>query len=218
MLATGELGQRGSDWDVGAEVGGGWRCVCVRSLPASQPAHLGPRSSPFHTPSAILATHPPTHPPAPRSTLVVTEECLLHPSRNPHYGKAGIEAVLKEYLGLEKIIWLWKGVAGDDSVVNGERRPPSIPLFSFFLSSCGVAVFLLRLVTGGLGLGGRKADGRLGGLGWCAGTLTASGRWRPLPARPPPLPARRGPPRGPGLRRPANIKVKGKGGEEPPQA
>jgi hypothetical protein len=50
---------------------------------------------------------------------VVTEECLLHPSRNPHYGKAGIEAVLKEYLGLEKIIWLWKGVAGDDSVVNG---------------------------------------------------------------------------------------------------
>lgn len=29
------------------------------------------------------------------STLIVTEECLLHPSRNPHYGKAGIEAVLK---------------------------------------------------------------------------------------------------------------------------
>ncbi|GAB4816515.1 hypothetical protein N2152v2_003561 [Parachlorella kessleri] len=52
-------------------------------------------------------------------TLVVTEECLLHPSRNPHYGKANIERVLKEYLGLEKIIWLWKGVAGDDSVVNG---------------------------------------------------------------------------------------------------
>ena len=26
------------------------------------------------------------------STLIVTEECLLHPSRNPHYGKAGIEA------------------------------------------------------------------------------------------------------------------------------
>lgn len=32
---------------------------------------------------------------APCSTLIVTEECLLHPSRNPHYGKAGIEAVLK---------------------------------------------------------------------------------------------------------------------------
>ena len=33
--------------------------------------------------------------PTPCSTLIVTEECLLHPSRNPHYGKAGIEAVLK---------------------------------------------------------------------------------------------------------------------------
>lgn len=29
---------------------------------------------------------------------------------------------LQEYLGLEKIIWLWKGVAGDDSVVNGEGQ------------------------------------------------------------------------------------------------
>ena len=29
---------------------------------------------------------------------MVTEECLLHPSRNPHYGKASIERVLKEYL------------------------------------------------------------------------------------------------------------------------
>jgi agmatine deiminase len=52
-------------------------------------------------------------------TLLVTEECMLHPSRNPHFGKAGIEVLLKEYLGLEKIIWLWKGVAGDDAVVNG---------------------------------------------------------------------------------------------------
>lgn len=34
---------------------------------------------------------------------MVTEECLLHPSRNPHYGKANIERVLKEYLGLEKV-------------------------------------------------------------------------------------------------------------------
>ena len=38
-----------------------------------------------------------------QGTLVVTEECLLHPSRNPHYGKANIERVLKEYLGLEKV-------------------------------------------------------------------------------------------------------------------
>ncbi|KAL4860240.1 Agmatine deiminase [Chlorella vulgaris] len=68
-------------------------------------------------------------------TLVVTEECLLHPSRNPHYGKANIEAVLKEYLGLEKIIWLWKGVAGDDSVVNGH-----VDNFCCFLSPGVVAL------------------------------------------------------------------------------
>jgi agmatine/peptidylarginine deiminase len=46
------------------------------------------------------------------STLLVTEECLLDPSRNPHLGKEGIEAMLKDYLGLEKVIWLWKGMAG----------------------------------------------------------------------------------------------------------
>jgi hypothetical protein len=42
----------------------------------------------------------------------VTEECLLDPSRNPHLGKEGIERLLKEYLGIDKVIWLWKGMAG----------------------------------------------------------------------------------------------------------
>jgi agmatine deiminase len=27
--------------------------------------------------------------------------------------------ILKEYLGLEKIIWLWRGMEGDTEVVNG---------------------------------------------------------------------------------------------------
>lgn len=53
------------------------------------------------------------------STLLVTEECLLDPSRNPHLGKEGIETLLKEYLGIDKVIWLWKGMAGDTEVVNG---------------------------------------------------------------------------------------------------
>jgi agmatine deiminase len=52
-------------------------------------------------------------------TLVCTEECLLHPSRNPHLGREGIEQVLKDYLGLKQIIWLWKGIAGDDAITNG---------------------------------------------------------------------------------------------------
>ncbi|KAL0020071.1 hypothetical protein WJX79_003089 [Trebouxia sp. C0005] len=52
-------------------------------------------------------------------TLICTEECLLHPSRNPSLGREGIEKALKEYLGLKKIIWLWKGMAGDDAITNG---------------------------------------------------------------------------------------------------
>jgi agmatine deiminase len=27
--------------------------------------------------------------------------------------------VLKDYLGLEKVIWLWRGMEGDTEVVNG---------------------------------------------------------------------------------------------------
>ena len=42
----------------------------------------------------------------------MTEECLLDPSRNPHLGKEGIERLLKENLGIDKVIWLWKGMAG----------------------------------------------------------------------------------------------------------
>jgi hypothetical protein len=45
----------------------------------------------------------------------VTEECLLDPSRNPQLGKEGIEKLLKEYLGIDKVIWLWKGMAGESS-------------------------------------------------------------------------------------------------------
>ena len=55
----------------------------------------------------------------PCRTLICTEECLLHPSRNPSLGREGIEKALKEYLGLKKIIWLWKGMAGDDAITNG---------------------------------------------------------------------------------------------------
>ncbi|KAL0020261.1 hypothetical protein WJX79_003820 [Trebouxia sp. C0005] len=54
-----------------------------------------------------------------QGTLICTEQCLLHPSRNPSLDKEGIEAQLKEYLGLDKVIWLWKGMAGDDAITNG---------------------------------------------------------------------------------------------------
>ena len=46
-------------------------------------------------------------------TLLATEECLLNPNRNPGLAKREIEDRLCDYLGVEKIIWLGKGVYGD---------------------------------------------------------------------------------------------------------
>lgn len=48
-------------------------------------------------------------------TLLTTEECLLSPNRNPHYTKEQIEGLLADYLGLEKIVWLPKGVYLDET-------------------------------------------------------------------------------------------------------
>lgn len=51
-----------------------------------------------------------------RGTLLVTSECLLNPNRNPQYTKADIEARLKAWLGMERILWLDHGyLAGDDT-------------------------------------------------------------------------------------------------------
>ena len=48
----------------------------------------------------------------------MTEECLLHPTRNPGFGKAAQETLLKRKLGVEKIIWLGKGIS-PDPITNG---------------------------------------------------------------------------------------------------
>ncbi|XP_039130604.1 agmatine deiminase-like isoform X1 [Dioscorea cayenensis subsp. rotundata] len=51
-------------------------------------------------------------------TCITTEECLLNPNRNPHMTKEEIENELMCYLGVEKIIWLPRGLYGDDDT-NG---------------------------------------------------------------------------------------------------
>lgn len=53
-----------------------------------------------------------------RGTLLTTEECLLDPrvqTRNPGVGRHGIESVLKTHLGVSNILWLGRGIAGDDT-------------------------------------------------------------------------------------------------------
>lgn len=51
-------------------------------------------------------------------TLLVTEECLLNPNRNPQYTKEEIEHTLKQSLGVDTIIWLPNGLDADDDT-NG---------------------------------------------------------------------------------------------------
>lgn len=48
-------------------------------------------------------------------TCITTEECLLNPNRNPNLTKDQIEFLLEEYLGVEKVIWLPKGVYNDET-------------------------------------------------------------------------------------------------------
>jgi agmatine deiminase len=55
-------------------------------------------------------------------TLITTEQCLLHPNRNPGLTKDQIEAELKARLGVTKVIWLPYGGADDrdtDGHVDG---------------------------------------------------------------------------------------------------
>jgi agmatine deiminase len=50
--------------------------------------------------------------------LLTTEECLLSTDvqvRNPGMGRAAIERALRDYLGATDVIWLGRGIAGDDT-------------------------------------------------------------------------------------------------------
>ncbi|KAI4990840.1 hypothetical protein ZWY2020_039211 [Hordeum vulgare] len=51
-------------------------------------------------------------------TCITTEECLCHENRNPHMSKDEIENRLKTHLGVSKVIWLPKGLYGDE-MING---------------------------------------------------------------------------------------------------
>lgn len=48
-------------------------------------------------------------------SLLTTTSCLLHPNRNPEMDQGQIERMLQDYLGVEHILWLGDGIAGDDT-------------------------------------------------------------------------------------------------------
>ena len=48
-------------------------------------------------------------------TCITTAECLLHPGRNPALDKRAIEVLLGDYLNVDKVIWLPRGVYNDET-------------------------------------------------------------------------------------------------------
>lgn len=49
--------------------------------------------------------------------LLTTEECLLSEvqARNPGVGREQLERVFHEYLGIDQVLWMNRGIAGDDT-------------------------------------------------------------------------------------------------------
>jgi agmatine deiminase len=52
-----------------------------------------------------------------RGTLLTTEECLLGPvqARNPGLGRQELDQTFRDYLGVNHVLWLRNGIAGDDT-------------------------------------------------------------------------------------------------------
>lgn len=50
-----------------------------------------------------------------QGTVMLTEECVLNPNRNPGMTREQAEAVLRQYLGVDQFIWLGKGVFNDET-------------------------------------------------------------------------------------------------------
>jgi agmatine deiminase len=50
-----------------------------------------------------------------RGTVMTTEGCLLHPNRNPGLDRRGVEGVLRRWFGVRRVLWLGRGIEGDDT-------------------------------------------------------------------------------------------------------
>lgn len=50
-----------------------------------------------------------------QGTLLTTEQCLLNKNRNPELDRQAVELHLREYVGVEKVLWLGDGIEGDDT-------------------------------------------------------------------------------------------------------
>jgi agmatine deiminase len=50
-----------------------------------------------------------------RSTLITSTCCLLNPNRNPQLNRDQVEGYLRDFYGVEQILWIGEGIVGDDT-------------------------------------------------------------------------------------------------------
>ena len=50
-----------------------------------------------------------------KGTVLTTTSCLLNPNRNPHLSQSQIEGYLRDFYGVDNILWLGDGIVGDDT-------------------------------------------------------------------------------------------------------
>ena len=50
-----------------------------------------------------------------RGTLITSTACLLNKNRNPHLDQLQIEDYLRNYYGVDQILWVDEGIVGDDT-------------------------------------------------------------------------------------------------------
>jgi agmatine deiminase len=50
-----------------------------------------------------------------KGALITSTCCLLNTNRNPHLDQGQIEARLRDYYGVEQVLWVEEGILGDDT-------------------------------------------------------------------------------------------------------
>jgi agmatine deiminase len=50
-----------------------------------------------------------------KGTLITSSSCLLNENRNPHLNQDQVESYLRDYYGVEQVLWVKDGIVGDDT-------------------------------------------------------------------------------------------------------
>jgi len=50
-----------------------------------------------------------------KGTVLTSTCCLLNPNRNPHLDREQLETYLRDYYGIEQVLWVKEGIIGDDT-------------------------------------------------------------------------------------------------------